>query len=122
MGGVIVRWVDRNAGVLLILPALAVLGAFAFYPVAGSVWMSLHRIVLSLPGSGEPFVGLDNYAELARSSVFWHSLLVTLLFVGASTVLEIGLGLGADADSPARWRSSRGRSRPSSRRRCGDSC
>ena len=62
------RWADRHAGILLGLPALAVLLVFAFYPVAGSVWLSLHRVILSLPGAGEPFVGLDNYAELVRST------------------------------------------------------
>ncbi len=90
----IVRWMDRHAGVLLVGPALGILALFAFYPIVGSFWLSLHRIVLSLPGLGEPFVGLANYAELAQSSVFWRSVVVTLLFVVVSTALEVVLGLG----------------------------
>ena len=90
----IVRWMDRHAGVLLVGPALGILALFAFYPIVGSFWLSLHRIVLSLPGVGEPFVGLANYAELAQGSVFWRSVGVTLLFVGVSTALEVALGLG----------------------------
>ncbi len=90
----IVRWMDRHAGVLLVGPALGILALFAFYPIVGSFWLSLHRIVLSLPGLGEPFVGLANYAELAQSSVFWRSVVVTLLFVVVSTALEVALGLG----------------------------
>ena len=88
------RWLDRHAGILLGLPALTVLLVFAFYPVAGSVWLSLHRVILSLPGAGEPFVGLQNYVELATSPVFRHSLGVTLLFVVGSTALELVLGIG----------------------------
>jgi multiple sugar transport system permease protein len=76
------------------LPALGVLAAFAFYPVLGSVWLSLHRVVLSLPGIGEPFVGLANYRELLESGVFWNSLRVTGVFVAASTAIELLLGLG----------------------------
>jgi multiple sugar transport system permease protein len=85
---------ERNLGPILVAPALAVLALFAFWPVIGSAWLSLHRVVLSLPGLGEPFVGLDNYRELLASAVFWRSLVVTLLFVAASTALEIVLGLG----------------------------
>jgi multiple sugar transport system permease protein len=88
------RWLDRHAGILLGLPALAVLLVFAFYPVAGSMWLSLHRVILSLPGAGEPFVGLENYVALVTSPVFRHSLGVTLVFVVASTALELVLGLG----------------------------
>jgi multiple sugar transport system permease protein len=88
------RWLDRHAGIVLCLPALAVLLVFAFYPVAGSVWLSLHRVILSLPGAGEPFVGLENYVELLASPVFRHSLGVTLVFVVGSTALELVLGLG----------------------------
>jgi multiple sugar transport system permease protein len=89
-----VRFVDRHAGVILGLPAFAVLAGFAFYPVVGSVWLSLHRIVLSLPGAGEPFVGLQNYVGLVGSPVFWNSLAVTSVFVVTSTIVELVLGLG----------------------------
>jgi multiple sugar transport system permease protein len=79
---------------VLVAPALAVLAVFAFYPVAGSLWLSLHRVVLSLPGLGEPFVGLDNFSELLAGPVFWHSLVVTLVFVAVTTALEVTIGLG----------------------------
>lgn len=79
---------------LLGAPALTVLLLFAYYPVLGSIWLSLHRVILALPGSGEPFVGLSNYAELLVSPVFRKSLGVTALFVSVSTALELLLGLG----------------------------
>jgi multiple sugar transport system permease protein len=99
------HWVDRHAGLLLGLPALGVLALFAYYPVVGSVWLSLHRVVLSLPGTGEPFVGLANYAELIQNPVFWNSLGVTLVFVVVSTALELLLGLGLALCLHASYRS-----------------
>lgn len=86
-------WLDERIGVALVAPALVVLAIFAIYPVAGSLWLSLHGTVLSLPARGEPFVGLDNYRELVSSAVFRRSLGTTFLFVGVSTTLETALGL-----------------------------
>jgi multiple sugar transport system permease protein len=80
--------------VVLIAPALTMLAVFAFYPVCGSLWLALHRVVLSLPGIGEPFVGAANFSELLAGPVFWHSLAVTLAFVAISTALELAIGLG----------------------------
>jgi multiple sugar transport system permease protein len=79
---------------VLVAPAVLVLTVFAFYPVAGSLWLSLHRVVLSLPALGEPFVGLANFSDLLASPVFWHSLVVTMVFVATTTTLEVVIGLG----------------------------
>jgi multiple sugar transport system permease protein len=87
-------WLENRLGFWLVAPALVMLGAFTLYPVAGSLWLSLHRQVLSLPTRGEPFVGLANYRELLAMPVFWRSLRTTLIFVATSTALETTLGLG----------------------------
>ncbi|RMG72445.1 MAG: sugar ABC transporter permease [Nitrospirae bacterium] len=81
-------------GIFLLLPCFLFITAFAFYPIAHSFYMSLHRIVLSLPGLGEPFVGLDNYRELLHDSVALRALMNTLLFVFLSTLFEVLFGLG----------------------------
>ena len=76
----------------LLLPCLAVVCAFAFWPIVYSMVMSLHRIVLGLPGLGAPFVGLDNYARLLSEPAARSSALTTLVFVGCSTLAEVTLG------------------------------
>src|ERR1051326_7217817 len=86
-------WFENRLGFWLVAPALVMLGAFTFYPVAGSLWLSLHRQVLSLPSRGEPFVGLANYHELVTMPVLWRPLHTTLVFVAPSTTLETVLGL-----------------------------
>ncbi|MBU1155806.1 MAG: sugar ABC transporter permease [Proteobacteria bacterium] len=54
--------------------------------------LSLHRIVLGLPGLGEPFVGLGNYARLLSDPTARASAGVTLIFVAVSTLCEVALG------------------------------
>jgi len=85
---------DQRLAAVLVAPALGMLALFAFYPVVGSLWLSLHGSVASLPARGEPFVGLQNYRELAAIPVFWRSVGTTLVFVAVSTTLETVLGLG----------------------------
>jgi len=85
---------DQRLAAVLVAPALGMLALFAFYPVVGSLWLSLHGSVASLPARGEPFVGLANYRELAAIPVFWRSVGTTLVFVAVSTTLETVFGLG----------------------------
>lgn len=66
---------------------------FAFYPILYSFYLSLHRIILGLPGLGQPFVGLRNYADLLHDRIALHALANTLLFVFSSTLLEVMFGL-----------------------------
>ena len=77
----------------LLIPCFVFVIAFAFYPIFYSLFLSLHKIILSLPYLGSPFVGLDNYKELLGDRVALHSLFNTLIFVFATTILEILFGL-----------------------------
>jgi multiple sugar transport system permease protein len=77
----------------MIFPALAFVLVFALYPAANSIYLSLHEIVLGLPGLGEPYVGLENYRVLLQDPVAGNAFLVTLMFVLISTLLELGIGL-----------------------------
>ena len=55
--------------------------------------MSLHRIVLTMPALGKPYVGLDNFKGLLLDRVAHRAIINTLLFVLISTFFEILLGL-----------------------------
>ncbi len=77
----------------LISPALLFVTVFAFYPIAYTWWLSLHRIILALPQLGEPFVGLENFRRLLNDPRAWQALGFTLLFVGVTTLLELFFGL-----------------------------
>ena len=84
-------WRYHLIGYLFAGPALLVLGAFLLYPIGYSVWLSLHEWNGYTPRWG-PFVGLANYAALARDEVFWKATVNSLVFVIVRTPLEVGLG------------------------------
>lgn len=76
---------------LLILPACAVLGAFIYWPIFYSVWLSLHRWDWLMP---QPeFVGLDNFRVMLTSQQFQNALRNTALFTLISVPLTLVLSL-----------------------------
>jgi len=85
---------ERIYAASLLVPCFLFVTLFAFYPIIYSFYLSLHKIVLSLPGLGQPFVGFDNYRELFRDRVALNALGNTFLFVFTSTFFEILFGLG----------------------------
>ncbi len=84
---------ERIFSSALLTPCFLIVALFAFYPIAYSIFLSLHKIILSLPQLGRPFVGLENYRALLGDRVALHSLINTLVFVFSTTLLEIALGL-----------------------------
>ena len=77
---------------LSILPALLVVILISVYPLLYAVNLSLHRNVLTEPGS-HPFVGLRNFAETFGSYYFTRALLTTLRFTALIIVGTIGYGV-----------------------------
>ena len=80
---------------LLNLPALAGLLLILAYPIAFAGYLSLlHTVSLRQLRSGElPFAGLAQAARLSEDPLFWLALRHTLVFVAASVVLEMVIGL-----------------------------
>ena len=74
-------------------PALAVILLIALFPLAWTLWESLHQHDLRMPLLGRPFVGLRNYAAILHDQRFWHALAHTAFFTAASVTLELVLGL-----------------------------
>jgi lactose/L-arabinose transport system permease protein len=61
---------------LFISPFFVLFAVFNVYPIGFSFWLSLH----DWPGLGPmDFVGLANYTELGRDSIFWSSMLNALI-------------------------------------------
>jgi multiple sugar transport system permease protein len=78
-------------GLLLFLPAAAVIFGFIFFPVGYSVWLSLtnkHAI-----RADYDFVWIQNYAELAADGDFWWSFWRGVVFAVGSIGLQVLLGL-----------------------------
>ena len=84
---------DRVA-LWFVLPSLFLVALFSIYPILESARLSFYRMILMLPWLGDKYVGLENYRDLATDPVALDSLAITLIFVGASSALEVLVGLG----------------------------
>ncbi|MDX2242542.1 MAG: sugar ABC transporter permease [Leptolyngbyaceae cyanobacterium bins.302] len=83
---------QRTAWILLFPSLLLLLLVFA-YPILRAFWLSLFD--KSLGTQLQPvFSGLDNYVRMAGDGRFWQSFWTTIMFTGASVVLELILGMG----------------------------
>ncbi len=84
---------EKIFGASLLIPCFLFVALFAFYPITYSFYLSLHKIFISLPNIGQPFVGLENYKELIQDKNALSSLINTLIFVFTTTFFEILFGL-----------------------------
>lgn len=94
---------------LLLLPALLILALFFLWPAVYNFLLSLQRISLFDLAKGGKWVGLANFAELARdpmtkltlkNTVLW----LTIATVGLRLILGLGLALLLNAAVLRRWR------------------
>jgi trehalose/maltose transport system permease protein len=81
---------ERRTAAWMISPAVLLIFAVAFFPVAYSCYMSLHDATVTGAGS---WVGLDNYVELFDDPDFREALANTTVFTVVSVALELCLGL-----------------------------
>jgi multiple sugar transport system permease protein len=84
---------ERWPLVAFLLPALAVLAFAQIYPLALSLLDSFRDWSLSRSPVPGPFVGLANYYKAFGDSVFVGSLVFTIAFAVASTILQMAFGL-----------------------------
>lgn len=83
----------RQGGIDLVflLPMLALLGGFLFYPLVYGISLSTHE---SQGFEPTQFIGLDHYARaILGDAVFHRSVVNTIVFTGAAVVLQTGIGL-----------------------------
>ncbi|MGH3746470.1 MAG: carbohydrate ABC transporter permease, partial [Micromonosporaceae bacterium] len=80
---------------LFVLPALVFVLAVVGYPLAYNLDLSVHDVrVGNVVYGNAPFVGLDNVRAVLSDGAVWHSLLVTLIYTGASIGISFGVGFG----------------------------
>jgi raffinose/stachyose/melibiose transport system permease protein len=83
----------RQGGIDLVflLPMLALLGGFLFYPLVYGISLSMHA---SQGLEATKFVGLDHYVRaILGDAVFHRSVVNTIVFTGVAVVLQTGIGL-----------------------------
>ena len=78
------------AGLAFVSPWVVGLGVFLIYPIVASLYYSFCDY--SVLDRARP-IGLANYTDLARDSVFWKSLFNTLFYAALAVPLGLGMAL-----------------------------
>lgn len=81
-----------NDHILLVLlgPAILAITAIFVYPV---FYLFRQSLYLTIPGSVERFVGIQNFVTMFQRSSFWDYFLNTLLYSFGSLAISLGTGL-----------------------------
>ena len=82
----------KSAPYLMLLPAMAMIAVFMFYPIFMTFYNSFHNYVLTKP-KDYGFIGLENYVALFKDPVFYKSLYNTLIWTFWNVILQASLGL-----------------------------
>jgi multiple sugar transport system permease protein len=85
---------DALLGVLMVAPIVVTMVALVFFPLAQTVWDSLHRINPMEPGT--PFIGAANYTNMLSDAQLGQSWVNTFIYVAIAVSVETIVGvLGA---------------------------
>lgn len=82
----------RTMGRLLAAPSIAVLFLWMIVPLAMTVWFSLLRYNLLMPGT-EDFIGLQNYYWFITDPAFTTAIANTLILVGSVLAITVVFGI-----------------------------
>jgi raffinose/stachyose/melibiose transport system permease protein len=93
-------------GLVWLIPALAVLAVFVYWPLLQNIVFSFLK--WNIYSGEQTFVGIDNYTEMAQDPVFWKALGNNAWYAGLSIVFQVfgALVLAAIVESVRsdRWR------------------
>lgn len=81
----------QDSPLVWIAPALAFLLSFRLYPLIEAVRMSFTN--MSLVADTYRYVGLEAYVDVLTAPDFWGMAQITVIFVGASVVAQLTLGM-----------------------------
>jgi multiple sugar transport system permease protein len=88
---------EARAALLLIAPAIAIIGLFFLLPAFAALLLSLTDFDIYALGDmhNMRLIGVRNYNDLLHSAVFWRALINTIYFTFAGVPLTICTSLGA---------------------------
>jgi multiple sugar transport system permease protein len=83
---------ERKLGWLLCAPAVIAMLAVTAYPIGYAIALSVQQIDLRFPDESG-FVGLDNYASVLSSELWWEDLFNTVFLMVTTVAIELVLGM-----------------------------
>jgi len=82
---------ESALGWTLILPSALIILSLILYPIVSNVISSLFKVSLV---EKDTFIGLENYRDVVSDINFWKAILVTVVYVVATTLGTALVGLG----------------------------
>ncbi len=82
---------DSTLKYLLLAPAIILLLVLTAYPLVFAIAASLHTV--NVRTGAQSFVGLMNFARIARDRLFWNAARNTAIYTGIAVIVELVLGL-----------------------------
>ena len=77
---------------LLLAPSILTLAVLSIVPLAVMLWLSVMEVNFT-PINEQIFVGAENYVEMVNDGGVWNAWQTTVVYVGGSLVLQLGLGV-----------------------------
>jgi multiple sugar transport system permease protein len=87
------RWSERHIRVLMIAPALILLGGLTLFPTVYMFRAAFLRVSPD-PVAPSPFVGLSNFTRMFSDGQFQNSLKNTIVFTVTAVTIEFVLAMG----------------------------
>jgi raffinose/stachyose/melibiose transport system permease protein len=85
------RFSVRTRSLLWVLPALALVGVFVYYPIEENIRLSFFH--WNAFTTTPRFVGFDNYRQAADDPIFWQALRNNIAYAVVSIVIQVGFAL-----------------------------
>jgi multiple sugar transport system permease protein len=81
---------ENSLGLIMMVPAVAILLLFIAYPFVLGIWYSLTDARIGVAGQ---FVGLQNFITNSQNGIFQQTLKNTFVYTGVTTVFKLVLGM-----------------------------
>ncbi|ALS25202.1 MULTISPECIES: carbohydrate ABC transporter permease [Paenibacillus] len=82
--------IDHKLAYVLVSPVVIYLLAIMVLPFGWAVYLSFTNKVVGVPAT---FIGLNNYIELVKDSLFWKAVWNTILFTAAAVIAKTVFGM-----------------------------
>lgn len=84
---------DSRLGLMLAAPSILFIIGVALFPLIGTIRDSMFKISLRFANQAQPFIGLENYANVIQDDRWQNAMRVTGIVAGVSVTVELVLGM-----------------------------
>jgi len=87
-------WINSTLGYIFITPTILTLCLIVLIPILFSLSMAFFRFDLLRLNLGNPFIGLEHFAETLSNPLFWNALSNTMVWTISNVIFQLLIGLG----------------------------